>query len=258
MDGTFYLGNNIIGGALSFTEKIKKCGKTFYFFTNNSSRHARYYQDKLKKMGCLVKQEDILTANQVILKYLKEKHRDQKIYLLGNNYLREDFIQGGVHLVEEHPDLVIVGFDTTLEYNRVAKACHYIRRGIPFLAVNPDLNCPVEEGFIPDCGSICAMITASTGVKPLFFGKPSFYTQQFILDYTRLKAEEIAYIGDRLYTDIAMGKKGGMVAILVLSGETSREDLANSSVKPDLVYPSLKEIKIRLDEIYPENTSFKN
>ncbi|GAB4112772.1 MAG: hypothetical protein Kow00103_03070 [Candidatus Caldatribacteriota bacterium] len=258
MDGTFYLGNNIIEGALSFTEKIKKCGKNFYFFTNNSSRHARYYQDKLKKMGCLVKQEDILTANQVILKYLKENHQDQKIYLLGNNYLREDFIREGMRLVEERPDLVIVGFDTTLEYERVVKACHYIRRGIPFWAVNPDLNCPVEEGFIPDCGSICAMITASTGIKPLFFGKPSFYTQQYILDFTRLEAEEIAYIGDRLYTDIAMGKRGGMVTILVLSGETSKEDLANSSLKPDLVYPSLKEIKMRLDEIYPEDTNFKN
>jgi|GEM_PF-27734 len=250
MDGTFYIGNNLIEGALSFIEKVKKCGKKFYFFTNNSSRNARYYRDKLKEMGCMVKREDILTSNQVILKYLQENYKDQKVYLLGNNYLREDFKRAGVKLVNDHPDLVIVGFDTTLEYERIATACHYIRKGVLFFAVNPDFNCPVEEGFIPDCGSICAMITASTGITPVFFGKPSSYTFQYILDSTRLGASEIAYIGDRLYTDIAMGKDRGMITILVLSGETKIEDLAHSHFQPDLIFPSLKEIKASLDEIY--------
>lgn len=258
MDGTFYVGNKIIEGALPFIEKVKRCGKKFYFFTNNSSRNARYYQDKLRKMGCIVEQKDILTSNQVILKYLQENYRDQKVYLLGNNYLRDDFESAGIKLVEDHPDLVIVGFDTTLEYERVAKACYYIRKGIPFFAVNPDFNCPVETGFIPDCGSICAMITASTGIKPVFLGKPSPYTFQYILDYTGWGAREIAYIGDRLYTDIAMGKDNEMTTILVLSGETKIEDLAYSDYQPDLIFPSIKEIKVSLDEIYPEDTNIKN
>jgi glycerol-1-phosphate dehydrogenase [NAD(P)+] len=250
MDGTFYVENKIIEGALSFIKKVKECGKTFYFFTNNSSKNARYYQDKLMKMGCPVQEKNILTSNQVILKYLTNNQKNKKIFLLGNSYLRDDFKSAGVKLVNDNPDLVVVGFDTSLQYQRVSRACHYIREGILFLAVNPDLNCPVEEGFIPDCGSICTMITTSTGIKPIVFGKPSPYTLQYILDFTGLEAADIAYIGDRLYTDIAMGKDNEMITILVLSGETRVEDIAGSGFQPDLIFKSLKEIKILLDEIY--------
>jgi len=249
MDGTFYLGDKIIDGSLAFLEGVKNCNKCFYFFTNNSSRNAKYYQEKLKKMGCFIEEKDILTSNQVIMKYIKENQKGKQVYLVGNEYLREDFKNAGIEIVEDYPDLVIVGFDTTLEYQRVSKACHYIRNGIPFYAVNPDFNCPMETGFIPDCGSICAMITASTGVKPVVFGKPSHHTLQYILDRTRLKEEDIAYIGDRLYTDIAMGKGNKMNTILVLSGETRKEDLVHSNIQPDLVFQSLKEIKTILDEI---------
>jgi HAD superfamily hydrolase (TIGR01457 family) len=250
MDGTFYLGNKIIDGSLSFLDSVKKRGKCFYFFTNNSSKNARYYQHKLNKMGCLVQEKDILTSNQVILKYLQENQKGKRVYLVGNPYLREDFETAGLELVEQHPDLVVVGFDTTLEYQRISRACHFIRKGVPFYAVNPDLNCPVEEGFIPDCGSICAMITASTGIEPVIFGKPSPYTLQYILDYTGLQEQDIAYVGDRLYTDIAMGKDNPMNTILVLSGETRIADLAHSAIQPDLIFNSLKELKLRLDELY--------
>ena len=249
MDGTFYLGNKILDGSLEFLESVKNCNKRFYFFTNNSSKNALYYQKKLRKMGCFVAEKDILTSNQVIINYIKNNHYNNKIYLLGTNYLKEDFKNEGIKLVEENPDLVVVGFDTTLEYDGVAKACHYIRNGISFYAVNPDFNCPLETGFIPDCGSICAMITASTGVKPVVFGKPSDYTLQYILKHTNLLEDDLAYIGDRLYTDIAMGKGNKLNTILVLSGETKKEDLTCSNVQPDLIFNSLKEIQLFLEEI---------
>lgn len=249
MDGTFYLGNKILDGSLEFLESVKNCNKKFCFFTNNSSKNALYYQKKLEKMGCFVAKKDILTSNKVIMKYIKDKQNNKKVYLLGTNYLKEDFKNEGIKLVEDNPDLVVVGFDTTLEYNGIAKACHYIRNGIPFYAVNPDFNCPTETGFIPDCGSICAMITASTGVRPIVFGKPSHYTLQYILDYTSLKEGYLAYIGDRLYTDIAMGNGNKLNTILVLSGETKKEDLAYSNIQPDLIFNSLKEIKVSLDKI---------
>ncbi|MDK2798912.1 MAG: hypothetical protein PWP27_2506 [Clostridiales bacterium] len=144
----------------------------------------------------------------------------------------------------------MVGFDTSLQYECLSKACSYIRRGIPVLAVNPDFNCPIEDGFIPDCGSICALIKASTGIEPIFFGKPSQYTLQYVIKYTGFKENEIAFIGDRLYTDMAIGKNKEVVTILVLSGETKKEDLAKSNIQPTLVFDSLKEIQTILDEIY--------
>lgn len=250
MDGTFYLGNRIIDGSLSFLESVKNRGKCFYFFTNNSSRNAKYYREKLKKMGCVVEEKDILTSNQVIIKYITENQKGRQVYLVGNDYLKEDFKNAGIELVEDNPELVVVGFDTTLEYQRISRACHYIRNGIPFFAVNPDFNCPTETGFIPDCGSICAMITASTGVNPVVFGKPTHHTLQYILDRTGLREQDIAYIGDRLYTDIAMGKDNKMNTILVLSGETKKEDLALSTIQPDLIFESLKEVKLALEKLY--------
>lgn len=250
MDGTFYLGDKLYGGSLDFLECLKKHRKDFYFFTNNSSKNVKYYIEKLKKMGCKIKGDKVLISNQVIIQYIKKHMPDKKVYLLGTDYLKVDFINADIEIVEDDPGLVIVGFDTTLEYKRLSKACGFIRNNVPVFAVNPDFNCPTETGFIPDCGSICALITASTGVTPVFFGKPSHFTLQYILDYTKLKDFEIAYVGDRLYTDIAMGNNNKMITILVLTGETKKEDLITSTIKPNLVFESLKEIKSTLDEIY--------
>ena len=204
--------------------------------SNNSSKNVKYYIEKLKKMGCKIKSDKVLISNQVIIQYIKKYMSDKKVYLLGTDYLKADFINANIEIVEDDPGLVIVGFDTTLEYKRLSKACDFIRNNVPVFAVNPDFNCPTETGFIPDCGSI--------------FGKPSHYTLQYILDYTKLKDFEIAYVGDRLYTDIALGNNNKMITILVLTGETKKEDLINSTIKPNLVFESLKEIKSTLDEIY--------
>ncbi|WP_094551918.1 HAD-IIA family hydrolase [Petroclostridium xylanilyticum] len=250
MDGTFYLGDKLIDGSIDFINSLGKYNKEFYFFTNNSSKNAEFYQNKLKKMGCNVEDGKVLISNQVIIKHIKQYMPGKKVYLLGTEYLLSDFTKAGIEITEDVPDLVVVGFDTTLQYDRLSKACDFIRNGIPVLAVNPDFNCPTEKGFIPDCGSICALITASTGVVPVFFGKPSQYTLQYILDYTGFQEREIAFIGDRLYTDMAIGKDNEAVTILVLSGETKEEDLAKSNIKPNLVFNSLKEIKAVLDEIY--------
>jgi ribonucleotide monophosphatase NagD (HAD superfamily) len=135
MDGTFYLGNSMIDGSLSFLESLKHRGKCYYFFTNNSSSNAKYYQEKLKKMGCVIEEKDILTSNQVIIKYITENQKGRQVYLVGNDYLREDFTNAGIEIGEDNPELVVVGLDTTLAYQRVSRACHYIRNGIPF----PDL-----------------------------------------------------------------------------------------------------------------------
>lgn len=249
LDGTFYLGNKILDGSLEFLNTLEKNNINFKFFTNNSSRNRKYYIEKIEKMGYKLKEDMMLISNQVIIHNLKEKMPNKKIFILGNEYLKNDFIEAGIEVVEEDPDIVVVGFDTSLVYENVSKACHYIRNGAIFYGVNPDFNCPTEDGFIPDCGAICKMITASTGVEPQFFGKPSYYTLDYIIENTGYKEEEIGYVGDRLYTDIALGKENNIVTILVLSGETNIQDLYKSDIQPKLIFDSLRGLKEQLEEI---------
>lgn len=249
LDGTFYIEDYIIDGSIDFLNQLEKMNIEFRFFTNNSSKNAQFYIDRIRKMGYPAKYEMMMTANHVIIQYLKSEIHEKKVYVLGTEYLVKDLSDAGIKLVEKEPDVVVVGFDTTLSYERVVKACNFIRKGAFFLAVNPDYNCPVQDGFIPDCGSICAMITASTGVKPIYFGKPTSYTLEYILKNTGLKEEEIVFVGDRLYTDIAIGDKNNITTILVLSGETTEKDVINSYIKPKLIFESLKEVKELLEEI---------
>lgn len=240
MDGTFYLGNRLIEGSLDFLDKLNKTGREFLFFTNNSSRTSAFYQKKLEGMGCYVEEEKIVTSGDVTIKYLNEKYPYSGIFLVGTELLRESFIKGGIRLVEENPDVVVMSFDTTLTYEKISQACTFIRNGAPFLATHMDLNCPTEDGFIPDCGAMCAMIEASTGVKPKYLGKPFIETVDMIKLITGRKNVELAFVGDRLYTDIATAVNNGITGILVLSGETSPEDVERSEVKPDFVFDSLE------------------
>ena len=145
-------------------------------------------------------------------------------------------------MVEENPDVVVMSFDTTLTYEKISQACTFIRNGAKFLATHMDLNCPTEDGFIPDCGAMCAMIEASTGVKPKYLGKPFIETVDMIKLITGRENDELAFVGDRLYTDIATAVNNGITGILVLSGETSPQDVEKSDVKPDFVFDSLETI----------------
>lgn len=249
MDGTFYLGKRLIEGSLDFLDKLNDTGREFLFFTNNSSRTSAFYKEKLAGMGCYVEEDRIVTSGDVTIKYLNEKFPQSDIYLVGTELLRESFIKGGIRLLGENPDVVmenpevvVMSFDTTLTYDKINRACTYIRNGAHFLATHMDLNCPTEEGFIPDCGAMCAMIEASTGVKPKYLGKPFIETVDMIKLITGRKNDELAFVGDRLYTDIATAVNNGITGILVLSGETSPEDVERSAVKPDFIFDSLEAI----------------
>jgi HAD superfamily hydrolase (TIGR01450 family) len=191
------------------------------------------------RMGCDVSSKNIVTSGDVTIEYLLENYPLKRVYLVGTPLLEESFRKAGINLVREDADIVVVSFDLTLTYEKVSKACGFIRRGAVFIATHMDLNCPTEHGFIPDCGSICAMITASTGVKPRYLGKPFKETIDMIRRISGFKTDEIAIIGDRLYTDIAMGYKNGVTSILVLTGETKPEDVEKSDIKPDFIFPSL-------------------
>ncbi len=239
MDGTFYLGSRLIEGSLDFLEKVKSKGGEILFFTNNSSRTAPFYKKKLESMGCLIDESSIVTSGDVTIRFLIENYRNAGVYLVGTDLLKESFARGGVKLTEDDPDIVVVGFDTSLTYEKIERACTFIRNGALFIATHPDLNCPTEDGFIPDCGSMCALVTASTGVVPRYLGKPYKETVDMIKLITGRSDVEIAFVGDRLYTDIAIGVNNGITSILVLTGETSLADVERSQVKPDFIFDSL-------------------
>lgn len=239
MDGTFYLGNKLIDGSLHFIEKLRETGKRTMFFTNNSSRTSEYYITKLANMGCSITGDQIATSGDVTIHYLKRHYKDKRIYLLATPAVEKDFCDSGIHLDDKNPDAVVMAFDITLNYKKLTLACTFIRNGCDFIATHPDFNCPTEDGFIPDCGAMCAFITASTGIKPKYLGKPYRETVDFILDRTGLELSDIVFAGDRLYTDIATAYHHGATSLLVLSGETKPEDLEASEIKPDFIFSSL-------------------
>lgn len=242
MDGTIYLGDRLFPYTKSFLGAVEESGREYCFFTNNSSKNRGAYLEKLCKMGIIISPEKMLVSNQVIIKWLKEKRPGRRAYVVGTAPLMEDFRLAGIKLSDAAPDYVVLGFDTSLTYEKISKACHFIRNGAEVFGVNPDLNCPVEGGFIPDCGSIAALVKASTGVRCEFFGKPSRHTLEYILGQSGHSAQEIAVVGDRLYTDVAVAAGTQVTSVLVMSGETTEEMLAGSDIKPDIIAENVGEI----------------
>ena len=243
MDGTFYLGDKLIEGSLDFLAALERTGRTARFLTNNSSKSAAVYAQKLQRMGVDEKYRDVMTSGHAAVHYCLKKFPGGKCYLLGNPMLAEELTGMGLQLTEDEPDYVLVAFDTTLDYAKMCKVCDYIREGKPYIATHPDYNCPTETGFIPDMGAIMAFIEASTGRKAdIILGKPYGGIVEEALDRTGFKLEEMAMVGDRLYTDVATGVNHGMIGILVLSGEATMEDVAVSDVKPDLIFGRLSDM----------------
>ena len=243
MDGTFYLGENLIPGSLDFIRRVEETGRDFLFLTNNSSHNADFYVQRLKRMGLNVGREKVLTSGEATAAVLLEKYPGKRAFVLGNEFLLEEMREAGVTVDQTDPEIVVVGYDTTLDYKKMTAVCDFVRAGLPYIATHPDFNCPTETGFAPDIGAIMAFIEASTGRRAdLVVGKPHTGIVQAALRRTGLAVGQLAMVGDRLYTDIETGLKSGMLSILVMSGETTPEMLAAYPNKPDLVFDRLAEM----------------
>ena len=249
MDGTFYLGDRILEGSLNFLKKVEEAGKHYIFFTNNSSKSPENYIQKLAKMDCQIGREQIMTSGDVTIEFLKRNRSGQTVYLVGTPALVESFEEAGVPLVTEQPDIVVIGFDTTLTYEKLERACTFIRNGAEFLATHLDINCPTEEGFIPDCGAMCALISLSTAKEPKYLGKPFKETMEMVLAKTGFEKEKVAFVGDRIYTDVKSGLNAGITSVLVMSGETTQEILDESEDKPHIVLKDAGEILAAIKEV---------
>jgi NagD protein len=253
LDGTIYRGDTIFPETLPFLGLLKEHGIGYTFLTNNPSKNNADYQAKLLKMGIQITPSQIYTSTEATIEYLKEKLPNaHRLFVLGTASMAQAFAQAGFTLLPddpgERPDAVVVGFDTALTYARLCRAAWWISQGINYVATNPDRVCPTDEPTtLVDCGSITAALQTATGREPIaVMGKPDVSMLRGILKRHSLKANELAMVGDRLYTDIEMARRAGALGVLVLTGETTAEQVAACKPGPDLVVANLAELGKRL------------
>lgn len=246
MDGTVFLGGRLLPGAQDLLASLESRQVPYFFLTNNSSRSRGDYLDKLTRLGLSVRLEQIFSAGQATALYLQRRAPGGRLFLVGTPSLEAEFRQHGFTLTDREPQYAVLGFDTTLTYDKLVRLCDFVRRGLPYIATHPDVNCPTETGFIPDIGATIALVAASTGRQPdVVIGKPHPPILELVAEQTGFALQAIAMVGDRLYTDIALGQAGAYT-VLVLSGETRAEDLPGSAIQPDLVVADLAELHRRL------------
>lgn len=252
MDGTFYLEDELLPGAADFLAACKKNKIKYTFLTNNSSKTSADYIAKLARMGVRISEDEMFTSGDATLLYLKEENCAKDILLVGTNSLHEQFAKAGYITESVNPKTVVLGFDTTITYAKLTALCNAVRARLPYIATHPDYNCPVNGGYIPDIGAVIAFVKAATGREPdTIVGKPNPLIAQMAAKRAGVALNKVCMIGDRLYTDIALGKTGVQTA-LVFSGEATPEDLAESGLTPTFVFQNLAEMARNLEE--RENT----
>ncbi len=246
MDGTVYLDEELFDGTVDFLSHVRDIGGKYLFLTNNSSRSVDAYIEKMARLGIETGKEDFLTSVDALTVYLeKNGYKNKRLYAFGTGSFRSQLTQAGFSVtdkLEEGIDALICGFDTELSFQKLEDACILLGRGVDFIAANPDWVCPTWYGYVPDCGSVCEMLYRATGRRPLFIGKPRPEMALMAMEKYGYKKEQTLLVGDRLYTDIACGKNAGIDAALVLSGESTLEDVASSEVKPTHIYENIRKL----------------
>ena len=246
MDGTLYLGDRLYSFTKELLQTIRATGGRYLFMTNNSSKSVEDYIKKLCKLGIAAEREDFITSSQATAYYLQKHHAGQTLYVCGTESLKQEPRGQGFTVTEDvsKTECIVMGFDTELTFQKLHDVSYMLltRPELPYIATNPDLVCPTEFGSVPDCGSVCTMIFNATGKRPLVIGKPEPLMPQLAMERWGIAPEQTAVIGDRIYTDVKSGLNAGCVAVLVLSGESTLQTLAESQDKPHLVLESAQEI----------------
>lgn len=230
MDGTIYMENNIFPFTVEVLDTMKRNWVGYSFLTNNPTKSVEDYLRKLAGMGIPADEGNMYTTPIATIDYIKKNFPNvKKLFMLGTPSMIGQFEKAGFISCtddpDDVPDMLIVAFDTTLVYSRLCRATWWAKQGIPYMATNPDWVCPTDaRTILVDCGSLQKCIEAASGRRPdKVMGKPDPTMLDGIRDRNGLQADEIAMVGDRIYTDIAMGHNAGAVSVLVLSGETTLE-----------------------------------
>jgi NagD protein len=245
LDGTIYLGEKLIPGARETIERLKSLSKKIVYLSNKPLQTREDYASKLTRLGIPTHPEEVINSSLVMARWLSRQAPGATIYVIGEIPLIEEMVRAGFRISEKAGEIqyVIASFDRTFDYRKLNIALQAIKKGARFVATNPDRTCPVEGGEIPDCAAMIGAVEGTTGKKvEAVVGKPSDIMIRVAVDSMGLRPEDCVLVGDRLETDMVMGKKAGMAAALVLTGVTSRETLRRSEVQPDYVWESVAEI----------------
>lgn len=244
IDGTIAVGDTLYEGSKELLDYIEKIGGKAYYITNNSTKSGADYVKKFRDaFGLTTTEDQFVTSGFMTIRFLKDHFAGKKIFVLGTASFVEELKKNSL-LVTEEPEsdiaCVLVGYDSELTYDKLVKTCQALSTtDAPFYATNPDLCCPYDFGFIPDCGAICDMLTASTGRTPKYLGKPAKEVCEICMEQSGFSPEETLVVGDRLYTDIACGINAGVETCVVYTGEATPEEVASSDYKPDYAYTDI-------------------
>ena len=242
MDGTIYLGYDLFPFTKELLQTIREQGKHYLFMTNNSSMNVSAYVEKMKKLGIDATEDDFITSSQVTAMYLSANYSEKKMYASGTRSFVEEMKTSSAVITEEYSDDidgVVMGYDTELTFKKLWNISKILtEKDVPYIAANPDLVCPTEFGYVPDCGSVSEMIFNATGKRPYFIGKPRPEMPLFAIERMKkldpcISLDTTLVIGDRLYTDIACGLNAGAHTLLVFSGETTPDQAEKSPYKAE-------------------------
>ena len=246
MDGTLYLGDRLFPFTKPLLARIRETGRRYMFLTNNSSKSVADYVRKLARLGIEATEDDFLTSGQATAHYLKKNWGNRRIYVGGTKSLLAEFAAAGLNVTDrygEDIEGVVCGFDTELTFAKLDNLSRLLTKGLPYIATHPDMVCPTEYGFVPDCGAVCEMLFHATGRRPeAVIGKPEPLMPQMAMKIAGVTPEETAVVGDRLHTDIESGLRAGAMGVLVFSGETTPEILAASPTRPSMTLADCGEI----------------
>ena len=242
LDGTIYLGSDLIEGAQSFLKRLEEKGIMRFFLSNNSSKSVGQYVEKLRGLGISASADEILLSTHDLISWLSENSINQT-YLVGTEGMREMLESVGIGTESEEPQYVVLGYDTEITYEKLSTASVHLHRGVPMVASHPDVVCPSPDGGLPDTGAYMDLFEATTGVRPEHVcGKPNAGMILHKVEELDLRPDQCAMVGDRLYTDMEMAERAGVHGVLVLSGEATVGDLEVVPQNPSLVVGSVDEL----------------
>lgn len=247
IDGTLAVGDTLYEGSAELLDYISGIGGKAYFITNNSTKSGRDYVTKFRDaFGLETTEDQFVTSGFMTLRFLKENYGDKKIFVLGTSSFIAELRKNKLLITEtaeEDCACVVVAYDSELTYEKTVQASKLLlTTDIPFYGTNPDLRCPIDFGFIPDCGAICNMLTATTDKVPVYLGKPSKEVVELCLNLSGFSKEETLVVGDRLYTDIACGINGGVDTCVLFTGEAKPSDMADTEFPADYEFDNVKEL----------------
>jgi 4-nitrophenyl phosphatase len=241
LDGTVYHGKTLIEHA---DEALKHLSKRYelYYLTNNSTRSRAEFAQKLETFGISCTKQQLITSGFAAAEYIHEQYPRSRVYVIGEDGLKQELVEHEITLCEDDCDCVLVGLDTGFTYAKLKKALTLLLNGAVFIATNTDPFLITNERIIPGAGSIVAAVATGSGKKPLVIGKPSAFITDLIVKQAQVQPQETLVVGDNLQTDILMGVTGGMQTAFVLTGASKRDDIERLHIRPDYVFESIVDL----------------